>query len=252
MEQTNHLIIVSCRPSEMCACEGCVTRTYNDNGLVGVWQKPVCSLAVGLAGWTGLCPHMWGHQRHEQKAESLSCEHPLFLVFSQERIELCVWDLVGKVSLGMWLRKGRGEGWQEGPVFLSSWGYGIIWGVRGQAALSPTRTHSLKHTKPTADTTHTVPSDWALGHREALSSPLVLPHKCPIQGISQYRQQILSGLISHLRMTNLPAEKPWDSPIRLMEQKCYLMSNLQSKNKKKSTLAFLLCFNKGCPEQSRR
>ncbi len=80
-------------------CELCNPHIQG-NGLVGVTEVSVFP-GSGLGWMNRVVSHMWGHQHHEQKAEALSCEHPLFLVFCQERIELCVWDLVGKVFLGM-------------------------------------------------------------------------------------------------------------------------------------------------------
>lgn len=64
--------------------------------------------------------------------------------------------------------------------------------------------------------------------KEALSSPSVLPHKCPIQGISQYRQRLFFWLC-----ITLPHDKCacWEAlrlahPFNDWNESCHLMSNL--------------------------
>lgn len=190
---------------------------------------------------------MWGHQHHEQKAESLSCEHPLFLVFCQERIELCVWDLVGKVFLGMWLCEGRGEAWQEGPVFLSSWGYGIIWGVRGVRPHSLQRIPTLSNIQNPLLTQHilylqTEPSGAAWtqrGTQLSLGSTAQMPHTKHFT--------VWTTDPFWLNITPLNDKSACWEALRLTHP-------LNDWNKSITwwVICDLFCFNKGCPEQSRR
>ncbi len=147
----------------MCVCASCVTHTYRDSGLVGVTEVSVFP-GCGLGWMNRVVPSHVGSPAPWAESRIPLMWTPTFpgLLPGKNRV----------VCLGF-----GGKSVPRNVTLWGAWG-GLarrpcisqllrlrdnLGGQGGQAALSPTHTHSLKHTKPTADTTHTVPPDWALG-----------------------------------------------------------------------------------------